>query len=115
GFIVLGVLATFASALVLAAMAHGRDASAAVFFTMWVLFCGLMIGMMVELSLASAWKAAIKTGKGWVQMLPATGAVAVFAGAIVLLLKNLTEGVSLSFSLTVVAFLVINLGWAPYL
>ena len=115
GFIVLGVLATFASALILAVLANGRDASTAVFFTMWVLFCGLMIGMMVELSLASAWKAALKTGKGWTRMLPATGAVAVFGGAIALLLKNLTEGVSLSFSLMVVAFIAINLGWAPCL
>jgi len=32
-----------------------------------------------------------------------------------LLLKNLTEGVSLSFSLMVVAFIAINLGWAPCL
>ena len=40
----LGVLATFASALPLAITAHGRDASAAVFFTVWVLFCGLIIG-----------------------------------------------------------------------
>jgi hypothetical protein len=115
GFIVLGVLATFASALVLAMRAHGRDASAAVFFTLWVLFCGLIIGMMIELSLASAWKAAVKTGTGWTKLLPATAAMAVFAGAIALLLKNLASGVSLSFSLMLVAFLLINLGWGPRL
>jgi hypothetical protein len=115
GIIVLGVLATFGLAVPLAFMAHGRDASAAVFFTVWVLFCGLMIGMMVELSLLSAWKAAIMTGTGWTKMLPATGAIAVFGGVMVLLLKNLAEGVSLSFSLMVVAFIVINLGWAPWL
>jgi hypothetical protein len=115
GFIVLGVLATFASALVLAVTAHGRDASAAVFFTLWVLFCGLIVGMMIELSLASAWKAAVKTGKGLKTLLPASAAVAVFSGAIALLLKNLTEGVSLSFSLMLAAFLLINLGWGPML
>jgi hypothetical protein len=115
GFIVLGVLATFLFALPLAATARGRDASAAVFFTIWVLFCGLIIGMMIELSLASAWKAAIKTGTGWTELLPGTAAVAVFAGAIGLLLKNLASGVSLSFSLMVVAFLLINLGWGPRL
>ena len=115
GVIVLGVLATFGLALPMAFTAHGRDASAAVFFTMWVLFCGLMIGMMVELSLLSAWKAAVMTGTGWTKMLPATGAIAVFGGMIIFLLKNLAEGVSLSFSLMVVAFLVINLGWAPWL
>jgi hypothetical protein len=115
GFIVLGVLATFAMALPLAFTAQGRDASAAVFFTLWVLFCGLIIGMMIELSLASAWKAAVMTGMGWTKLLPATAAIAVFAGAIFLLLKNLASGVSLSFSLMVVAFLLINLGWAPRL
>lgn len=115
GFIVLGVLSTFASALPLAITAHGRDASSAVFFTVWVLFCGLTLGMMVELSLASAWKAAVMTGMGWTKLLPGTAAVAVFAGAIVLLLKNLAEGVSLSFSLMLVLFLMINLGWGPRL
>ncbi len=115
GFIALGVLATFVSALVLAMSAHGRDASGAVFFTLWVLFCGLIVGMMIELSLASAWKAAVKTGTGWTKLLPATAAMAVFAGAIGLLLKNLASGVSLSFSLMLVAFLLINLGWGPRL
>jgi hypothetical protein len=115
GFIALGVLATFASALALAMMARGRDASAAVFFTLWVLFCGLILGMMIELSLASAWKAAVKTGKGWTKLLPATAAIAVFVGAIALMLKNLASGVSLSFSLMLLAFLLINLGWGPRL
>ena len=115
GIIVLGVLATFASALALAITARGRDASAAVFFTLWVLFCGLIIGMMIELSLASAWKAAVKTGMGWTKLLPATAAMAVFGGAIAFLLKNLASGVSLSFSLMLVAFLLINLGWGPRL
>ncbi|HEX4642898.1 MAG TPA: hypothetical protein VH161_05500, partial [Candidatus Acidoferrales bacterium] len=115
GFIVLGVLVTFAVALPMAFMAHGRDASGAVFFTMWVLFCGLMIGMMIELSFAAALKAVVTTGVGWTKMLPSTAAIAVFSGAIFLLLKNLAEGVSLAFSLMVVAFLLINLGWGPRL
>jgi hypothetical protein len=115
GFIALGVLATFGFALPLAITARGRDASAAFFFTIWVLFCGLIVGMMIELSLASAWKAAVKTGTGWTKLLPATAAIAVFGGAIGLLLKNLASGVSLSFSLMLVAFLLINLGWGPRL
>jgi len=115
GFIVLGVLATLVSALTLAITAHGRDASAAVFFTLWVLFCGLIIGLMIEMSLASAWKMAVKTGKGWTKLLPATAAIGIFVGAIALLLKNLAEGVSLSYSLMLVAFLLINLGWGPRL
>ncbi len=112
GLIAIGVLATFACALVLAFTAHGRDASVAVFFTLWVLFCGLIIGMIVEFSLASAWRGAIQTGVGWTRLLPSTAAVAVFGGAIAQLLKNLTIGVSLAFSVMVAAFVLINLGWA---
>ena len=48
GIIALGVLVTFVSALALAITARGRDTSAAVFTTLWVLFMGLTMGMMIE-------------------------------------------------------------------
>jgi hypothetical protein len=115
GYIALGVLATFAIALPMALTANGRDTSGAFFFTVWVLFCGLMLGMMIELSFASAWKAVMVSGIGWLKLLPSTAAIAVFGGAIFALLRNLARGVSLSFSLMVVAFLLINLGWGPLL
>lgn len=115
GTIALGVLATFAAALLLAAAARGRDASGAVFFTLWILFCGLLLGLMIELSFASAWKSAVRAGTGWVKLLPGTGAIAVFGAAIVYLLRELAAGVSLSFALTLVALLLINLGWGPLL
>ena len=115
GYIVLGVLATFLSALILAAMARGRDASGAVFFTLWVLFCGLIIGMMVELSFATAWRTAFRAGRGWTTLLPGTAAIAVFGGAIAFLLTKLAEGVSVSFALAVLALVAVNLGWAPLL
>ena len=57
----------------------------------------------------------MRAGTGWTKLLPGTAAVAVFAGAIGFLLKNLAAGVSLSFSLMLVAFLLINLGWGPRL
>jgi Predicted membrane protein (DUF2207) len=115
GFIVLGVIATFASALVLALTARGRDTSGAFFFTLWVLFCGLMLGMMIELSLASTWKTVVMTRMGWTKLLPALAVIAVFGSVIAYMLKNLAAGVSLSFSLMLVAFLLINLGWGPRL
>jgi len=115
GIITLGVLATFVSALALAVTAHGRDTSAAVFTTLWVLLMGLMMGMMIEFSFASAWKNAVRAGTGWIKLLPGTAAFSVFAAVIVFLLKNVASGVSLSFSLMLVAFLLINLGWGPRL
>ena len=36
-------------AAILAATAEGRDTTGAFMFTFWVLFCGLMIGMMIEM------------------------------------------------------------------
>ena len=115
GIVALGVLGTFIAALLIAVTAHGRDASGAVFFTIWVLFCGLITGLMIELTFASAWKAAIRTRTGWLKLLPGTAAIAVFGGAIASLLRLLTAGVSLSFALMLVAFLLVNLVWPPFL
>jgi hypothetical protein len=115
GFVVLGVLATFVCALALAVTVSSREVLGAIFITLWVLFCGLTIGMMFELSLASAWKAALWTGTGWTKLLPATGAVAVFVAVIAFLLKDLAKAVSVSFAAMLVAFILINLAWAPWL
>ncbi len=114
GVIALGVLATFASALVFAARAHGRDAGGAPFFTAWVLFCGLIIGMMVETSFASAWKTAVRAGTGWTKLLPGFAAIGVFLAAILYMLKQLVAGVSPAFSLMLVSFLAVNLAWGPF-
>jgi hypothetical protein len=120
GFIALGVLATFGFALPLAATAHSHDAFGAVFITSWILFCGLMIGLMVELSLVelsflSAWRTAVRAGAGWTKLLPGSAAIAVFSGVIVFLLTKLAAAVSPSFALMLMAFLLINLGWGPRL
>ena len=115
GIIALGILTTFITALVLAVTVRGRDASGAVFFTVWILFCGLILGLMIELTFALAWKAAILTRMGWLRLLPGTAAIAVFGGAIAYLLKVLAAGVSFSFALTLALFLVVNLAWGPRL
>jgi hypothetical protein len=114
GVIALGVLATFASALVLAAMAQGRDASGALFFSVWILFCGLIIGLMIETSFASGWKTAVRAGTGWVKLLPGFAAIGVFVAAILYMLKQLAEGVSPAFALMLVSFLLVNLAWGPF-
>jgi hypothetical protein len=115
GVIALGVLATFASALGLAATARGRDAGGALFFTAWILFCGLLIGLMIETSFASAWRTALRAGTGWIKLLPGLAAVAVFVAAILYMLKQLGQGVSPAFALMLVSFLLVNLGWGPFL
>lgn len=115
GIIALGVLATFAAALVLAAMARGRDTTGAVFFTMWFLFCGLILGLMIELAFASAWKTAVRAGVGWTKLLPGAAAIAAFGAVMIFFLTKLAADVSLSFALMLAAFLLVNLGWGPRL
>jgi hypothetical protein len=115
GVIALGVLATFASAFVLAVTAHTRETIGALFFTAWILFCGLALGMLVEMSFASAWKSVMKTGTGWLKLLPGTAAIGVFVAAIAFLLRKLAEGASPAFALMIVCFLLINLAWGPQL
>jgi len=115
GIIMVGVMATFACALALAAVARGRDTSEAIFFTIWFLFCGLMLGMMIELTFISAWKTAARAGVGWVRLLPGTAAIAVFGSVMIFFLTKLAADVSLSFALMLVAFLPVNLIWGPRL
>jgi hypothetical protein len=115
GTIAIGVLMTLSFASILAATAKGRDTTGAYMLTFWILFCGLMIGMMIEVAFLSSWKTVVRAGIGWTTMLPGTLAIAVFGGIIGFLLKKLSEGISLSYSLMLVAFLLINLGWGPFL
>ena len=115
GIIMVGVLATFACALLLAAMARGRDTTGAIFFTIWFLFCGLMLGLMIELTFISAWKTAARAGTGWVRLLPGTAAIAVFGSVMIFFLTKLAADVSLSFALMLAAFLPVNLVWGPRL
>ena len=115
GTIALGVLMTLVLAAILALTAQGRDTGGAFMFTFWILFVGLMIGMMIEMAFLSAWKTVIRAGTGWAKMIPGTLAVAVFLSVIVFMLKKLSEGVSVSYAAALVAFLLINLGWAPLL
>jgi hypothetical protein len=115
GIIALGVLATFLFVLPVGATAAGRDSFGAVFPTVWILFIGLTLGLMFELSFASAWKTAVRAGTGWIKMLPGTAAIVVFVGVICFLLTKLAAGVSPSYSVMVVVFLLVNLGWGPRL
>jgi hypothetical protein len=114
GVIAIGVLATFVAALSLAATAQGRDTSGALFSTMWVLFAGLMIGLLFEVSFLPACKTALRSG-GWPKLLPGAAAVAAFVAAIVYLLRELADGVSLAFAITIAALILVNLGWGPWL
>jgi hypothetical protein len=114
GIIVLGVLATFLSALLLAARASGRDTSGALFFTLWALGAGLMIGLLFEMAFWPACKTALHSG-GWLKLLPGAAAIGVFVWVIVYMLQKLAEDVSLAFALMLAGLLLVNLVWGPRL
>ena len=68
GYVALGVMATFATAFWLAATAQGRDTSATLFMTAWLLFCGLILGAIAETGLIPAWIDAIRGTGRWMQV-----------------------------------------------
>jgi len=115
GVIALGVLVTLVTALWLAATAHGRDTSGAIFLTMWVLFTGLMIGLLFEVAFLPICKTAIHSGGGWLKLVPGAAAVAAFTAVIVYMLRELGEGVSSGFAIMIAALLLVNLAWGPQL
>jgi hypothetical protein len=113
--VALGVLATVIIALWVAATAQGRDTSGAVFFTMWALGAGLMIGLLFEMAFLPACKTALRSGGGWLKLLPGLAAVSVFVAAIVYMLRKLAEGVSPAFAIMIAALMLVNLIWGPQL
>lgn len=115
GVIALGMVSTFAAALMLAASASGREALGSIFFTVWILFSGLTLGLIAWLSFVPACKSAARAGGNWVKLLPGVAALLVFAAVIAYLLKLLAHETSPGFSMALVALLAINLGWAPFL
>ena len=115
GYVALAVLATFAAAFILAARAEGRDPSGALFLTAWILFCGLILGVIVETGFIPAWKAVLRGAGRWTQLVPGTAVLAVFIAAIAYLLRQLAQGISPAYALMVAALLLVNLAWAPRL
>lgn len=115
GVIALGVLATFLCALLFAARATGRDSSGALFFTVWALGAGLMIGLLFEVAFLPACKTAFRSGGGWIKLLPGTAAIGAFISVIVYMLQKLSESLSLAFALMLAGLMLVNLVWAPKL
>ena len=115
GIIALGVFATFLCALLFAARASGRDTSGALFFTVWALSAGLMIGLLFEMAFWPACKSALRPGGGWIKLLPGTAAIGAFLWVIVYMLEKLAEDVSLGFALMLTGLLLVNLVCGPRL
>ncbi len=115
GTVAMGVLITFLFAMPIAAMARGVDTTGAFMLTLWILFIGLTLGLLAETALRSSFRTALRARNGWKELFPSVWVVVAFGGIIFFLLKKLAAGVSISFAVMLVAFLLINLGWWPQL
>jgi len=115
GMIAAAILATFASSCILAAATSRQDTFDAIFFTLWILFAGLLIGMIFELSFVPMWRTAVRGEKGWIKVLPGIAPILIFGAAIAFLLTKLAESASVAFALTLPAMIFVNLGCAPFL
>jgi hypothetical protein len=113
--VALAVLATFGVALTLASRAEGRDPSAALFMTIWIMFCGMILGAIVETGFIPAWKGVLRGTGRWTQLAPGTAALAVFLTVIGYLLRQLAQGISPAYAMMVAALVLVNLAWAPRL
>ncbi len=115
GYVAAGVLATFVAAFSLAATAQGRDTGGAFFMTTWVLFCGLILGVIVETALLPALIAVVRGTGRLMPLLPGTAAVSVFLFFFGFLLVKLAQGISPAYAVMVATLVLVNLIWAPFL
>jgi hypothetical protein len=115
GYIVLGILASFLTAMWMALTAEGRDTGGAVFLTWWFFFCGTISGAIVLTSVIPACKLALRGMGGTRQLLIGMGVVVTFGGAFVVLLSRMSHDISPAYTWMLVALVTINVGWIPAL
>lgn len=115
GIIAVAILATFASSFILAAATSRRDTFDSIFFTLWILFAGLLLGMIFELSFIPMCRTASRGGKGWTKVLPGIVPILVFGAVIAFLLTKLADTASPAFALMLPAMILVNLACAPFL
>jgi hypothetical protein len=115
GYIVLGMLMAYVTALGMALVAEGRDTSGLLFLTSWTFFCGSLLGVMFVSSLIPACKLALRGMGGGIQLLMGIAALGVFGFFFATLLKTMEKNVSPMYPVALVALIAVNVGWIPAL
>jgi len=115
GYIILGILASLVAAMSMALTANGKDTSGALFLTWWFFFCGLILGAMLLTTIIPACKLALRGMGGTRQLLIGLGVFGAFGAGFVLVLKQMSQGISPAYTVMLVALVVINVGWMPAL
>jgi hypothetical protein len=115
GYIILGILASLIAAMSMAVTADGKDTSGVLFLTWWFFFCGMILGAMLLTSIIPACKLAMRGMGGTRQLLIGLGVLGVFGSGFVLVLKQMSRGISPAYTVMLVAMVTINVGWIPAL
>jgi hypothetical protein len=115
GIVALGIFATFLMALPSAAFAPKGHLFDAAFFTMWILFAGLILGMILEISFIPALQNALRSGVGLLRFVPGIAVFAVFVTAIIFMMLKLASQSAPALPTMLAAFLAVNLVWPPLL
>ena len=115
GYIGLGILASLAAAMLMAATANGKDTSGVLFLTWWFFFCGFILGGVLLTSIVPACKLALRGMGGARQLLIGLGVFGAFGSGFVLVLKQMSQGISPAYTVMMVSLVVINVGWIPAL
>jgi hypothetical protein len=115
GYIILGILASLVAAMSMAMMANGKDTSGALFLTWWFFFCGLTLGAVLLTAIIPASKLALRGMGGTRQLLIGLGVFGAFGFGFVLVLKQMSQGISPAYTVMLVALVAINVGWMPAL
>lgn len=115
GYVALAIVFTFVAAFALAFTAPLRNLFDALFFTMWILFCGLILGAIIEASVLPTCGLAISGAARWASVFPGIAAIGVFAAAMAFLSLQLAREVSPAYVGMVWGLMLVNLVCAPML
>jgi hypothetical protein len=117
GYVALGGLASFVTAIGMAITAQGRNADTftLVFLTCWFFFSGIFLGLIVVMNLIPAWSRLLRGLGGIKEVLIGTGAVSAFAAGGAAVLREMIRNVSPTYAVALAALVLINLAWLPAL
>ena len=115
GYLLSGAFAGFLFALVASVVMAKRDPLTALFFPLWFLFAGWILGLLVVVNLLPAWKRAFLGTGSIIKLLPGTLVMGVFIGALVFIAGQEAKATSTTMAAVLTLILLLPLVWAPAL
>lgn len=117
GWLALGTLASFLTAMGMALTVHGRsgDRMTLLFLTWWFFFCFFLLGLILVMTVLPAIGRAMHGLGGGKQVAIGTAVLAAFGGGGAVVLWQLKSGASLAYALSLLALVAINIAAFPAL